>query len=145
METQINYIDELSLRVYQKIGEQQLQDFLINGNPLMNTDELAVHITENIDSYLSKEEKDQMVRDNLGGIVCDSERIKSAVIRVCIQLAALNVNHCIEKSLTSQDFAGDNPYSALTQPRMFMLYKFYDEQFGIKLQPKNLGELREYQ
>ena len=141
METQTNYINELSLRVYQGIGEQQLQDFFIDAKPLMNMDELAVHITEKLGNYLSKEEQDQLVSDNLGGIVIDDEELKFSVVKLGIQLAALNVNHSIEKALTSKDFVGDNPYSVLTHPRMFMLYKFYDEQMGIKLNSNSLGNL----
>jgi hypothetical protein len=144
MKAQINYINELSLRVYNKVGEQQLQDFLINGNPLMTLEEIAVHIRENLDNYLSIEEQKILVHNNLGGIVVDDEKLTYSVLKFGIYMAALNVNQYIEKALTSTDFVGDNPYSVLTHPRMFMLYKFYDEQFGIKLQPKNLGELQEY-
>jgi hypothetical protein len=32
------------------------------------------------------------------------------------------------KTLTSEEFAYDNPYSVRTIPRMFMMYKYFDEE-----------------
>jgi hypothetical protein len=139
MKTQINFISELSLRIYQKTGEEQLRGLLLEDKPLMTSDELVQHITENMGEYLNAEEQEQLYIKNLYHV--DDEGIKSLLLKLAIEMAATYVQNAFENALSEKDFVGDNPYSALTAPRMFMLYKYYDEETHIKLNPDNLGEI----
>lgn len=68
MKEQTNYINELSMRVHMKNGEKQLEDLLLTGKPLMTHEELVKHITDNLGEYLSIEEQNLLLQQNLGGI-----------------------------------------------------------------------------
>jgi hypothetical protein len=138
MKTKTNLINELSLRVYQKIGEEQLKSLLMDGKPLMTHDELTKHISVNLNDFLNTEEQKQLIIDNIYNV--DDEKIKSLMIKLAIEMAAGYVQSAIEKALTSEDFVGDNPYSALTVPRMFMMYKYYNEKSEVNLNTKSLDD-----
>jgi hypothetical protein len=131
METHTNYINELSLRVYQKIGEQQLRGLLSEGNPLMTDNELVIHITDNFDEYLSAEEQEQLYTHNHYHV--EDEGIKSLLLKIAIEIAASTVQRSFEKVLSEESFSEDNPFEIKKNPLMFMLYQFYDENFGANL------------
>jgi chromosome condensin MukBEF complex kleisin-like MukF subunit len=137
METKINYINELSLKVYQKIGEEQLKGLLIDGKPLMEIEEISEHINSNMDDYLCSEEQKQIVVDNIGNV--DNEELRTKTLNFAIDLAALYVYTAIQKTLSSTEFIGDNPFSALTNPKAFMIHKYYDEKLGVKLRFRDSG------
>lgn len=139
MKEQINYIDELSARVYLKNAETQLENLMLKGKSLMTHEELAQHITENLSEYLSTEEQNQLLQQNLGCI--EDESVKSLMMKIAIDLAALSVTNAIEKVLTEERFVGDNPFEFKKNPLLFMLYKFYDERFGVKLTKDDAGRI----
>jgi hypothetical protein len=99
METQKNLIDELSLRVYNKIAEPLFIDFLMNGKPLMEVYMIANHIEKSLDDYLSAEEQKQLIIDSLSAYN-DEEKDKAAMIQLAIATAASNVQKTIEMKLT---------------------------------------------
>jgi hypothetical protein len=139
METPINYTNELSLRVYQKIGEQQLRGLLLEGKALMTSDELIQHITENIGDYLSAEEEQQLYTNNLHQ--CQDEEIKSLILKVTIEVAASFVELAFEKTLLDEHFVKDNPFEIRKNPLLFMMYRYYDENFGVKLSKDEAGRI----
>jgi hypothetical protein len=97
----------------------------------MDIDEISDHISNNLNVYLTSEEQQQLILDNIGFI--DNDEINSSMLKLSIALAAVNIHTAIEKALTSKDFVGDNPYSALSNPRAFIVYKYFHEQIGVKL------------
>jgi hypothetical protein len=108
MKTQVNLIDELSSRVYKKIAEPMFIDFLMNGEPLMERYVIANHIEKNLDDYLSADEQKQLITDNHGEDK-DDDKGKAIMIQLAIAIAACDVYTEIEKKITDNDFAGDNP------------------------------------
>ncbi len=128
-----NLITELSLRIYNKIGKQQLLNLLIEGLPLITNDELIQHIQDNFDEYLTKEEQDELIIENIYHV--ENEKVNQLMTRLAIELAACYVLETIEKILSANDFVKDNPYSVLSNPQMFMLHKYFDEEMGIKVNP----------
>jgi hypothetical protein len=139
METKSKFINELTQRVYDKIFEEKLNRTLIDFLPPLETCELANIIDVYLDDFISPKEQDDLISDDFDGIEC--EDAKSLIIRAGIELAAINLHMALDKVLTDKDFVGDNPYSVFENPRMFMLYKYYNEQMGIKLNPDSLGEI----
>jgi hypothetical protein len=139
METKSKFINELTQRVYNKIFEQQLHRTIIDFSTPLETYELANIIYVYLDDYISPEEQDNLISDDFDGIEC--EDAKSLIIKAGIELAAINLHMALDKALTDKVFVGDNPYSVFDNPRMFMLYKYYDEQMGIKLNSDTLGTL----
>jgi len=135
--TKTNLINELSLRVYNRLGEQQLTGLLMHGKPLLTPDELTQHITENLNDYLSPEEQKQLLADNLYNV--DDEYIKSLMMKLAIEIASAYVHTAIEKALTAEDFVGNNPFSVHSNPQMFMMAKYFDEELGVKLNIKDSG------
>ncbi|MGD0581489.1 MAG: hypothetical protein ABR974_00935 [Bacteroidales bacterium] len=99
MKAQINLIDELSSRVYNKIAEPLFIDFLMNGNPLMEVYMIVNHIEKNLDDYLSTEEQKQLIINNLSAYN-DEEKGKSTMIHLAIAIAACDVHTAIEMKLT---------------------------------------------
>lgn len=53
METKSKFINELTLRVYNKVAELLFVDFLINNNPLIEALGIATYINKNLNDYLS--------------------------------------------------------------------------------------------
>jgi hypothetical protein len=141
MKPKTKLINELSLRVYQKIGEEQLKGLLIDGKRLMNHDELTQHISDNLNEYLNTEEQKQLLADNLYNI--NDEKIKSLMLKLAIEMASAYFQTAIEKTLTAEDFVTNNPYSVHLNPQLFMMYKYYDEELGVKLNSKSISDLLE--
>jgi hypothetical protein len=136
--TKTNLINELSLRVYSSIAEKQLINLLIDGQPLMEVEEISEYIKNNLDEYLCLEEQKQLVIDNLG-IKTDNEELKSMVLDFAIELAGLYVYAAIQKALSSTEFVGDNPYSVQSNSQLFMMHKYFDEKLGVKLSYRDSG------
>lgn len=139
MKTKSKFINELTQRVYDKVYEEQLHRTLIDFLTPLETYELANIIYVYLDDFISPEEQDDLISDDFDRI--ESEDAKSLIIKAGIELAAINLHMALDKALTDKDFVGENPYSVFENPRMFMLYKYYDEQMDIKLNPDSLGEL----
>jgi hypothetical protein len=135
--TKTNLITELSLRVYNKLGEQQLTGLLMEGKPLMTHDELTQHIRNNLNDYLNNVEQKQLIIDNIG--IFDNEDIKSSMIKLAIEMAAVYVKQAIENALTDKDFVGNNLYTVQSNPKLFMMHKYFDEELGIKFNIKDSG------
>lgn len=131
METRTNLIKELSLRVYQKIGEEQLKVLLMDGKPLMKHDELIQYINDNLNEYLTAEDQKQLFIDNLYNI--SDEKIKCLLMNLAIEMAAGYVQNAIVKALSIEDFFGDNPFSVQSNPQLFMIHKYFDEELEVKL------------
>jgi hypothetical protein len=126
-----NLINELSQRVYQKIAEQQLTGLLMEGKPLMTGEELKQHITDNLDEYLSPEEQRKLLADNLFNT--DDENIKSLTMEFAIEMAAAYVQLLIKIALSNKNFIGNNPFSVHSNPQMFTVAKYFDEELGVKI------------
>ena len=47
-----NITNQLMSRVYNDIGEKQIENLLLDGKPLMTHEEIAEHIKKHIDDYL---------------------------------------------------------------------------------------------
>ncbi len=139
MKTKSKFINELTQRVYDKIFVEKLNRTLIDCLPPLETYELANIIDVYLDDFISPKEQDSLILDDFDGIECIEA--KSLIIKAGIELAAINLHMEIDKVLADKDFVGDNPYSIFENPKMFMLYKYYNEQMGIKLNPDSHGEL----
>jgi hypothetical protein len=92
------FIDELSQRVHNKLVEEQLICYLVKENPLLENEELVREIKNNLDDYLSPEEQTQLLIKDLGDT--DNEEVNDLMIKIAIEIAALEVQIAISKALT---------------------------------------------
>ena len=132
------YLRSIEEKIFDAVYIQQTGGLLLHGKPLMNNEDLAMHIENNINSYLSEEEIDNLIIRNIGSNY--DEKLKNLVLDVLVQVAALKVNQAINTLLLKMD-GGDNPYSVFTQPKEFMLHKFMKEQMGLQLTNSDLSKL----
>ena len=130
METMTMY-SSLTNRVYNTIGEEQLKNLLLEGQSLWPVDEIAECIKNNLTDYLSPLEQQQLIQETFG--FSGNSEINSLALSLCIELVAADVHQALRKAVTSKEFIGDNPFSPLAEAKMFMLYKFYNEHLGVKL------------
>jgi hypothetical protein len=97
MNTQTCFIDELSSRVCKKLVEEQLICYLVKDEPLLENEELVREIKNNLDDYLSPEEQTRLLIKDLGDI--ENEEVHDLMIRLAIEIAALEVQMAIYKAL----------------------------------------------
>jgi hypothetical protein len=98
-----NFIDELSFRVYDNLGEKFLREYQLFGTQLPDENELANYIGLAIDMYVSPDEKKQYLIDNLGEF--DDEDVNSLMIRIAVRMAALDVHMKIRNALTTKNLS----------------------------------------
>jgi hypothetical protein len=91
------FIDELSLRVRNKLVEEQLISYLVKDEPLLENVELVREIKNNLDDYLSPEEQTQLLLKDFGDI--ENEEFIDLMIRAAIEVAALEVQMAISNAL----------------------------------------------
>jgi hypothetical protein len=92
------FIDELSLRVCKKMVEEQLISYLVKDESLLENEELVREIKNNLDDYLSPEERTKLLIKDLGDI--DNEEANGLMVRLAIEIAALDLQMSIYKALT---------------------------------------------
>jgi hypothetical protein len=112
------FIDDLSLRIYDDLGEKFIRDYLTNGLPLPDEKELAYYITNAMGIYVSPDEQKQYLLDNLGDFA--DEDVNSLMIRIAIRIATLNVRMRIRKELTNKNLIIENSLSELDDPKEFI-------------------------
>lgn len=131
MKDKTNLNEVLTTRAYNHIVYEQLKSILLEGNKLLEIEDIAKLITENIDDYLTTDEQKQLIINAVGRN--DIEKLNSGAINITIQLAAINIHSALEKALENKDFVGDNPFSIKKNPKAFMLHKYFNEKLGVKL------------
>ena len=92
------FVDELSLRVRNKLVEKQLISYLVKDEPLLENEELLREIKNNLDDYLSPEEQTRLLIKDLGDI--ENVELHDLMIRIAIEIVALEVQMGIYKALT---------------------------------------------
>jgi hypothetical protein len=92
------FSDELSQRVHNKLVEEQLICYLVKDEPLMENEELVREIKNNLDDYLSPKEQTQLLIKDLGDT--DNEEVNDLMIKIAIEIAALEVQMAIYKALS---------------------------------------------
>jgi hypothetical protein len=113
-----SFIDELSKRVYDKIGEKLLRDLQVFGIQLPDEKGLANYIRFDYADYVSPEEHDQYLIDNLGDF--NNDDANSLMIDLAIHMAALGVLIKIRKELTNKNLIIENSLSELDDPKEFI-------------------------
>lgn len=125
-----NIFNELTRRVVCKIADEQVTSLFIERKPLMNITEIVNYLEENINSYLSMDELEQLV--NTHSLFGHIDEPREIIIKIFIVELAVNVISTINIALKDKDFVGDNPFDPLKNPYAFMIYKFYNEKLGVK-------------
>ena len=123
--------NQLMSRVFNDIGEKQIEKLLLDGIPLMTHEQIAEHIKEHLDDYLSVEEQKQLVIEVQGRSI--SDEIDYLSLKVAIKLNSVYLQEAIEKIIANKSFMGNNQFDPITNPKMFMLSKYFEEVKGVKL------------
>jgi len=121
----------LTQRLYDDIAPKQIENLLFKGKKIMDVEQLTDNIISNINKYLSGQEQDQLVIQNHLDISNDDQR--SSFLKLAVSMAAVYVHTAIEQVLLNEKFVGDNPFSPIEHPASFMIWKFWDEEMGVKL------------
>lgn len=124
-------IDKLAERVYKDVAPDQLKKLLVDGKSLMDNKELTSYVKENLNKYLTAGEKNQLILEYISSN--KNKEMNVWVLNKAIETVVLYVKKAIEDQLKSTDFISDNPFSPFKNQKMFLLYKFYNEQLGGKL------------
>ena len=82
-------------------------------------------ITYNVD------EQKQLVIEVQGCSINDE--IDYLGLKVAILLTSVYLQESIEKIITNKSFVGNNQFDPITNPKMFMLSKYFEEVKGVKL------------
>ena len=126
-----NISNVLEQKIFDVIFNQQTEGLLLHGKPLMNNEELAEYIANNLNNYLTEEEINELVYNNMGSLF--DENTKAMFLKLYCLIAALKIDQAINTSLLKLDGGGNNPYSVFTQPKKFLWHKYMKEQIGVKL------------
>jgi hypothetical protein len=124
-------VDVLTQRVYNDLAFKQIENLLMKGKKLMNEEQMKDDIRCNINKYLSSQEQDQLLIQNQLDISNDEHRSK--MMNYAVSMAVAYVHSAIEHVLMNEKFVRDNPFSSLEHPASFMIWKFWDEEMGVKL------------
>jgi len=96
-----DFINELSKRVYDNLGEKFIKDLQLYGTPLPNDNDLTNHIRIGLNSYVSPEEQKKYLSDNLGDF--EDDEVNSMMMKVATNMAALNVLMKIRRKLETEN------------------------------------------
>jgi len=61
------------------------------------------------------------------------------MMKLAIEMASGFVQNAIIKALSNEDFVGNNPFSVHSNPQMFMMAKYFDEELGVKFRLRDSG------
>lgn len=120
-------------RAYVRVITPMVQELFMNGKPLMDSTELTEYLRENIHEILNEEEKEQLIKSQIPYYEKDNDIINDGIINLTLFLLANDLISKIKQVINSKKFAGDNPHDPIKNPQMFMMWKFYDEEMGVKL------------
>lgn len=98
----INFIDELAIRVYNDVAEKQLTGLLIEGKPLIDGFEISKQIRGNLDKYLTVEEQTQLFLDIRSFDL--KEILNSIELEVAVVLAGVKVSSAILNAVTEHSY-----------------------------------------
>lgn len=126
-EKEIESVDILYSKVLLDLWRITFSEFLVKGKQSMEAHELGAYIHSNIDKYLNEEEKMGVVASQI--CKCDNEDFNQQILQNAAYSVAKRITADMNKKIL-EDKTHNNPYDPITQPLLFILFKFCQEVKG---------------
>lgn len=128
----IKYMDLFTERVYDDLGKEIVSGMFLGDKKMMEISEIEVHVNANLNKYMNDDELKCLILEQIG--TCEHEELNIMVIQCTILLVSLNVHSLIKSALLDERFTKGNPFSPISNPKAFIIYKYFREQFGMDTQ-----------
>jgi hypothetical protein len=126
-----NIIEVFKTRALKSIAEDQLEKLLIEGKPIMEEEDMFYYIKRNINNYLSPEEQHELISQSIR--ITNNTDMNAIIMSIAIRKVAQDVHEALMRTIKSKSFVGNNRFNPITEPKMFMLSKYFEEVHGIKM------------
>jgi hypothetical protein len=128
----IKYMDLFTERVYDDLVVKIMLGMSFGNKKNMEKSEFEVHVNANLNKYMNDDELKCLILEQIG--TCEHEELNAMVIQCAILIVYLNVHIWIKNSLLDESFTDDNPFSPISNPKAFIISKYFHEQFGMDTQ-----------
>ena len=130
MKEKINYLELLSNRLISNFGYILVFEFMPDKKDLTDSNVWMNYLRENIDNYLSPEEKKDLILQQIK--VIHNEEMNEMIFIITYELVAAEMVFILQKLFKNQEFVKGNPFDPNQKPYDFFFYRFCQEGLGME-------------